>query len=460
MDKLLHGVVIIAICCAGCGAPGPSSGAGEVFSAGIEGFNVIMISLDTLRADHLGSYGLNRAVSPFMDRFSWRCFVFADVMAQSSSTMHSHRSLFTSTYTRKAIGHLPAPDETMAGILKASGRRTAAFADGGMMSKNYGLSPGFDLYDSRLRLFKRISAASRDWLEEFSREPFFLFMHTYEIHAPYDPPSPYDRIFQTRTDPQHLEQIKALSANIYSCDFARASGEFTAIIENLYDGGIRYTDMLLERFFRYLHDRGILENRIVILISDHGESLGERAIFGHNRLYQVQLQVPLLIYVPRSAGRIVAGSFQNIDILPTVMSMLNIDPGDRRLEGTDLTPWMLGKVPPEYGRFRMSEVKKKALHGPDNWKYILAEDGSKDELYHLSDDPYEKHNLLDRHSEISDRMRKIIARKNEVDPAEIRTFVTNKADFVLKRTTSRDKKSYNERRKALERELRKLGYID
>jgi len=166
--------------------------------------NIILISLDTLRADHLGTYGYHRNTSPFIDAFAKESIVFDNAVVQAPNTLPSHMSIMTSLYpsfhgTKESKSRLDDEHITLAELLKEKGYQTAAFVDGGFVSATFGFDQGFDIYNDQGRRIVQILPKVKKWLDENMSTPFFLFIHCFDIHSPYNPPPPYDRIFHDFT---------------------------------------------------------------------------------------------------------------------------------------------------------------------------------------------------------------------------------------------------------------------
>jgi arylsulfatase A-like enzyme len=153
--------------------------------------NVILISLDTLRADHLGLYGYSRATSPHLDSLARESVVFDSAIAQSSTTSASHRALFQS----KLASQTTPRGRALATVLEESGYRTAGFTGAGNVSAKIGFGIGFDIYEGDREGFSRSFPKAEGWLREQGDAPFFLFLHTYDPHLPYDPPAPHSTLF-------------------------------------------------------------------------------------------------------------------------------------------------------------------------------------------------------------------------------------------------------------------------
>ena len=292
--------------------------------------NIILISLDTLRADHLGCYGYDKETSPNIDRFAKESVLFERCIAPSSWTTPSHASLFTglqlSQHEAGGLKGWRLGDRftTMAELAQDNGYLTAAFTEGLAVGGGFGFHQGFDRYsDGTLRhplppgTAEIIFGDAQKWLTEYRRFPFFLFVHTYELHAPYQPPPPFLERFIMGTETSIVPSLETLS------DEKRR--EAVA----LYDGEIAYTDHVFGQFIEELRSSGILEQSVVILFSDHGEEFWEHDNITHGfTLYDEMLHVPLLIRLP--GGEQPTGRIQRpvslTDLFDTVLELLQLDP--------------------------------------------------------------------------------------------------------------------------------------
>ena len=276
--------------------------------------NVILISLDTLRPDHLGVYGYSRDTSPTLDLLSQQSFVFERALAPAPNTPPSQMSMMTSLYPVQhgftGLNDRLAPQfATLAERMQAIGFRTAGFVDGGYLRARFGFNRGFDVYDQSGGGFASILPLATNWLEARGDEPFFLFLHTYDIHAPYVSrpgfrgmfiDQPYGGSFVPTVD----NMRKAFEKKIQLDD---ADMRY---ITSLYDQGIRYTDTRLGVFIRYLMDQGYLDDTALIITSDHGEEFGEHGSTLHWQVFfQPNLRIPLIIpnarrHKPRDSYRL------------------------------------------------------------------------------------------------------------------------------------------------------------
>ncbi len=248
-----------------------------------------------------------------------------DVLAQNPATILSHRAIFTGLYVHQQSRDLHRLHSTLAGRLAQAGYATAAFTDGGLMNAKFGNNPGFGSYNDEAGGAAAVFRRGLDWIDSNPIKPFFVFLHTYDIHYPYTPPAPFDNMFLPAGDsPYHLG---ADHGKGYWNKLSLERDEFVWISRR-YDGGIRSTDQEVMRLLSELKDRGLMENTTVVVLSDHGESLGERQYVGHHDLYDVQLQVPLLIMAPGWNPRVVDGAFETVDILPTILDLVSVPRND------------------------------------------------------------------------------------------------------------------------------------
>jgi arylsulfatase A-like enzyme len=310
---------------------------------------IILISLDTLRADHLGIYGYHRNTSPYIDAFAKESILFESAVVQSPWTLPSHMSIMTSLYPSShgvLVRNNRLADEhvTLAELLREGGYQTAAFADGAFMKGNYGFKQGFDIYDGDKWIgIARILPKAKKWLEENRSDPFFLFIHCYDIHDPYAPPPPYDTIFHDFT---YTGNFIPTTKNMQAAAWRglEVTDEDLRHIKALYDGGIRYTDEKIGEFLSYLQEAGLKDNSLIIITSDHGEEFKEHGSFLHWKLYfRPNLHVPLIMHIPNYAKKEIKinGLVQSIDILPTILDIAHLPP-HLKAQGRSLLPLIKG----------------------------------------------------------------------------------------------------------------------
>ena len=302
------------------------------------GCNVLLISIDTLRADHVGAYGYERSTTPNLDSLASGAILFENAISQAPSTLPSHTSMLTSLYPSEhgaeIWSYLGGSKTTLAEILKSRSYSTAAFVSGSQLNKSYNLGQGFDTYDdsSMEKNAGNVTALSLDWLSEHYKEKFFLLVHLFDPHHPYSPPEGYN-VFDTFNDTKSvvwnasslsIEDSTGLLLGIRSGRVNITEKELEHLI-SLYDGEIRHADynagILLDRVGKL----GIANRTIIIIVSDHGEEFKDHGGMLHSHtLYNELLRVPLIIKVPGMPAARIGGQARLIDIMPTVLDALGI----------------------------------------------------------------------------------------------------------------------------------------
>ena len=392
---------------------------------------IVLVSVDTLRPDHLGSYGYERETSPAIDALAKEGALFVNSYAPSPWTLPSHVSLLTSLngvrhqvyYEEDRIN----PDQTtLAEILRSKGYMTTAFTDGGFLSRVYGFGKGFDAYyestggvqstDSAMRIWRPAS----EWLDNNRDKDFFLFLHTYQPHNPYVCPRPYATMFLGENPSR-----TSINLNGYLGGHA---GRFRELPENerreiigLYDGEIRYTDEALVRpLIAKLKELGLYDAALIILTSDHGEEFFEHHGWTHGHaLYEEALRIPLVMKFP--GGRFQGTRWESIvrliDIMPTILEEFGISVARSTLDGKSLFPILRGKEREDRtfladigDNILKSHIGRKIAMNSGKDKLILNRPYTlKDrtffisppprvpaiELYDLAADPQEKKNIVD-----------------------------------------------------------------
>lgn len=423
--------------------------------------NVILIGIDTLRADHLGSYGYSRDTSPNIDRFASESILFENAIAQAVWTTPSFMSIMTALYpsVHKLQKHPETPklDEsvvTLAQVLRANGYRTASFNGGAYVSKEFGFDRGFDVYNSPPRdkiktiQVKTINDAALNWLSDNRDQKFFLFFHTYTVHTPYTPPASYGyKFFPTYNkttdkkyvlDKEYLNAIRAGKETITDDEIRKSIA--------LYDGEINYVDDEVGRLLKALDHLGVSDNTVVIFTSDHGDEFLEHGSVGHaSTAYQELIHVPLIIRFPGIENSRIKNLVQSIDIMPTILDALNIT-GPPQVQGVSLLPLIIEQknVNPYAYNEGGQNGEIKAIIGEDlKWKYILNVENKHEELYDLENDPSEQNNLIDERPEIAENLREELSKRIEENGRLAESYFTSAAELE------------NETKEA----LKALGYI-
>jgi arylsulfatase A-like enzyme/Tfp pilus assembly protein PilF len=361
-----------------------------------KGLNLVIITLDTTRADHIGAYGYPAAQTPNLDSLAARGILFENCYSPVPVTLPAHCSLFTGKYP---LGHrvrdngtfvLDESERTLAEQLKAQGYQTHAFIAAFVLLSKFGLNQGFDFYDDSLNPGQMLSnfdaeikadqvyAKFHQWFQARKNpgEKFFTWIHFYDAHTPYDPPEAYKKKFGDQP-------------------------------EELYNGEVAYVDFYLGKIIADLEDAGLLDRTLVVVAGDHGEAFGEHLEFGHSLFcYEMNLRVPLVFFTPRWStkehkelrGLRVTNRVNLVDIMPTLLELLEQKiPED--LQGTSFVPLLAG------GKEKTERTfYAETMHGHEElgwapltaiiyrqYKYISLPEP---ELYDLTVDKQEKNNLF------------------------------------------------------------------
>jgi len=388
------------------------------------GTNVLLITVDTLRADHIGAYGFKQAATPTIDTLARDGVLFERAYSQVPLTLASHTSLLTGTYpfhngVQDFTGQPLSPDiRTVAQSLKANGYDTAAVVSSYVLDRSWGLDRGFDLYYDVFKgnsflendpgLVERKAGASVDealkWLRAPHRKPFFLWLHLYDPHSGYDPPEPYHARFA----------------------------------DSLYDGEIAYADSQLARLMTYLKQHALYDRMLIVFASDHGESLGDHGEKEHGFfVYHSTLHVPLVVKPP--AGSQVRAHHETrpvpiMAIAPTILESLGLrDPIEQQFETGSLLSAKSGAAePPVYSEsfYSFSSFGWAPLRtvNTSTYQYIEA---PKPELYDLRNDPAETTNLIANQkataSVLAQQMKDLIARYAPKSPSANSSQLTPEA---------------------------------
>jgi arylsulfatase A-like enzyme len=328
-----------------------------VYTKGRDLRNIILISIDTLRPDHLSCYGYKRKTSPSIDALAQDSVLFEETYASSPWTLPSHVSLFTSLsgishQVYKSRDRIDPAQTMLTEVLRKNNFFCSAFTGSGYLSSVYGFSKGFDVYGESEGLLTLVnsaelmSQAASKWLGRNADKSFFLFLHTYQVHQPYSCPPPYNTMFLGEKPRwQKINLMNYLGG--LSGVFKRLPQEDRQNIIGLYDGEISYVDdMLIKPLIEKLKELRLYDRTMIVLTGDHGEEFFEHGSWMHGQnLYEEALRVPLIIKFPRSKyrGKRISSLVRLIDVMPTVLDELAIDAKNLNVEGKSLIPVIRGK---------------------------------------------------------------------------------------------------------------------
>ncbi|MFB0562462.1 MAG: sulfatase [Candidatus Lokiarchaeia archaeon] len=397
--------------------------------------NIILISIDALRADHLSCYGYHRNTSPNIDRLASQGVLFKTAFSQATWTLPSHASIFLSQYVwRHKVDcrekRLDNSFTLLAEILKDRNYTTCAFVSGGFLLSRFGFDQGFEIYDDRIpgrRGRYEISSYINkllSWLESVKSRKFFLFIHTCNVHAPYNPPSPYSDLYTK----EHYERIKTSKGiRLKKLNASKLTLEEIDYIIAVYDAGINYVDEQLGKIFEKLDQLSIDDNTIIILTADHGEAFGEHGTLSHgHKPYIEEVHVPLIMKGPRIPTNIIYENYvQHIDIVPTILEILNIRQR-KKMQGRSLLALMKNcEIKGDFKTYSFGQAGKKpqirfsmSLRTKE-WTYIMNQ-RRPDELYDRINDPKEQNNIIEKRPLIAKKLKKeledFIALTSEAEP--------------------------------------------
>jgi choline-sulfatase len=375
----------------------PENTPGEA-PATLRSLNVVLVTIDTLRPDHVHCYGYQDVKTPTLDALAHRGVLFEQAVAQAPLTSPSHASIFTGEYptvhhVRDTGGFvLPSSSLTLAEILQKQGWDTAAFIGAAVLKKNFGFNQGFAVYNDQMpkpgpseqfladpeRPAKEVIDPAIHWLNAQAGEPFFLWVHLYDPHMPYNPPSPFREQYKTHP----------------------------------YDGEIAYADQQLGRLIDVVGKKAP-KNTIIAVLSDHGESLGEHGEYTHGVfVYDSTLRIVFMMSGPGiPAGMRIRRQVRSIDFLPTLLELIG-GKAPHQVQGASLVPAFSGKLVSTgtsyaetlYPKINMGWSELRAIR-TDHWKYIRA---PKPELYDLTRDPAETTNVIQQHPMERERFEAIL----------------------------------------------------
>lgn len=446
--------------------------------------NLILISLDTLRADHLGCYGYRRGTSPNLDAFAARSVRFSDCLSASGHTLSSHKSLLSGRdpsafleqfASRSASKDSQAPNISayeqafrgwpspgLARRLKTERFSTRAYTDGGFVDARYGFGEGFDEFRAARIGLAGHRAEAEPRLRAAGNDRLFVFLHCYDVHCPYDPPASYLKAFEQACAGPLSFKGKCGKTYFNALDL---STDDKAHIARHYDAGILHVDHEFGQLIATLRASGRLEDTMIVVTSDHGESLGERKFVGHGELYQNQLQVPLMIYLPGVAPGVVDAPVAGIDLLPTILDVL-LDKRPEGLDGRSLKGLILGaangkaagiakefrarqrfaSVTVDEGGVDLTQLRKAAVVDAAGLKLIYDPSSGQGELYDLTADPSESRKISGTRPADEARLKKVLEARESASLKKIGSVVPALKEEGLT----------EEQRE----QLRSLGYID
>jgi arylsulfatase A-like enzyme len=391
--------------------------------------NILLVAIDSLRADHLSCYGYHRHTSPHLDRFAQGGTLFENTFSAHVPTTSAYASMLTGrdcfgtqVVALRHQGGLRKEVKTLAEVLKDEGYNTTCVGFSGNPS-----SRGFDKYldfpgwgswnEGRSPKAENLNKVTIPEINRLAKsdKPFFLFLRHMDPHAPYLPPAPYERMFYhgNETDPKNKSMEPVMDFKPFRDFFASwmppGITDKNYVIAQ-YDGAIAYMDACIQTIFTALEVHGVLDETIIVVNGDHGETLYEHECwFDHHGMYDNVLHVPLIIRYPGKvpAGKRVKGFNQHKDLMPTLLELANIKAKGLKFDGRSLMQLVRGEVASFESEFYITECTWMRKHGwrTPQWKLMIALEPDfhfkpEIELYNLIEDPEENNNLAQKHPEV------------------------------------------------------------
>jgi len=443
---------------------------------------IILIVIDTLRADHLGCYGYFRNTSPNIDNLAREGVLFEDFHASAVATGPGFTSIFTGLFpiqhkfylTPYNLPNMINFDDdipTLPEMIWENGDYTTAAFDNliNLRSHMKQFVRGFEYYvnPTKTALWKHhflvggeINKRLLPWIKEHKEEDFFIFVHYWDPHCPYNQPEEFRNIFHHEKG--NLSDLKVVKApagyeyvpgwgkvgEIWEGDTREKEEEGDLLIKylttsertiDLYDGEIRYTDYLIGEIVSTLKEEKIYKETVIFITADHGEQLGQHGIYGHSGLHEANIKIPLIICggdIP--SGKRISGYAQHTDIVPTILDLINAKYRPSNLVGRSLLPVIEGKEELGYKIF-VEQLGQRAILEKE-WKYIWHMDG-KEELYNIKEDPCEVINLVGKEAKKQFNLRRKLEDwiqknlRNNLDPMIENMKLAEKASKEYSYTT-------------------------
>ena len=394
--------------------------------------NVLLIGIETLRADHVGCLGCKRDTTPTLDRLAREGVLCTRTMSASGWTLPSVMSVMTSLYPGSHKVHtyenkLASEVTTLAEVLKTGGYTTVGFVSNPTIDGQYGFSDGFDLYDDftvqldfgmdifgehdkviedkhLARTSEPVTRVAKKWLERKPAEPFFMFVFYFDPHYDYMPPAPFDTLF----DPNYKGDMDGHGIVDEPRHSQRPADRDLQHLQALYDGEIRYTDTYVAKLLQTFAEGGLLENTLIVVFGDHGEEFYEHGKTGHERtLYNEIVRVPLILWQP---GRLPAGKRMDaltslVDVMPTILDYASL-PYEGPMQGYSLRPLVEGKADKLHDTVWAELNYHTHVRAVMNEHYKLVRDLDQNawELYQQDRDPGEHDSLSEQPSAANIRL--------------------------------------------------------
>lgn len=445
--------------------------------------NIVLISVDTVRPDHLSTYGYNRLTDPNLRKLADKATVYKNAFTMIPQTYPSFAMLFTGkSPLRTGVFSNPSPQnadrgqlflntkplgdetETLASILKMNGYKTAGFVTSGILHEDFtGLSHGFDSYQvfdqydinawkQNREGYDDFIDKSSEWFSNNKHQKFFYWIHLMDPHSPYYPPDDVRCLFQSDENCQIISnrpfnEINSFESPHYACSKEPATEGVIARYEALYDAEILSSDRQMGKILAALKKNNLMENTLIIYYGDHGESFDHQYYFAHGEsLYDSTIRIPLVIYNPlQQLKKTVMTPITNVDILPTILDLVHIPYTKSQFDGKSLvsktpSPQTVSNTDNVTYFSNYNLTKFAVMKG--QFKYIVSlpdaclYQGYRKELYNLAFDPDEQHNLYGTDADTEAELEALV--QTYLSEMKVKTVpeVQEKRDTVLEELKS------------------------
>jgi arylsulfatase A-like enzyme len=417
---------------------------------------IIIIDIDTLRADHLGCYGYHRDTSPAIDAFAQESVLFERAFSQAPNTPPSQTSILSGLYPSshgmiEDEDRVPEEVVTLAEALSSHGFVTAGFHDGGYMSATFNIDQGFDRYESSQgKGLANSGPKIMRWISEHAEDNFLLLIHTYDTHTPYAPPEEYRGLFLDGLAPPNpgfeptTDVMEAIRLSVWTDEPRKLEDNDLEYARALYDAGIRYVDTWVGGFLQRVRELGLDQRATIVFISDHGEEFQEHGSVLHEKLYSTVTRIPFMIRLPGgSPAHRVTEVVETIDLMPTLLDLVGA-PHPEKLQGSSLAPLLAGGPQTEgmaFGESPFFGHRRFAATG--SHQLLLTKRNGETELYDFVDDPRQQTDIASTEPGMTQRL------TSEIMEWEER----------VARTVFETEEGGGELDPETEQQLRELGYI-
>ena len=369
--------------------------------------SIVLITIDTLRSDHLPCYGYRNKIAPNICKLAKSSILFTNAISQSSWTLPAHASILTGVYShqhkaesfykRDKIQMISTEYEYLPELLRQNGYSTAGFVSAFYVGPEFGFDRGFESFNtinagSKMITSRRITDNAITWIEK-TDDKFFLWLHYYDPHHKFRYHKMSDKIYTRQVDEKTNLKYKGWNVHPYNKKFFEKNREkYTT----LYDGEIFFVDYFIQQIIDTLSKSGKMEDTILVITSDHGESFNEHGLVGHdNQLYANLINVPLIIHIPGARPRRINKIVETKDIMPTILESIGLEKPSYIQENSlfNARDFAFSEI---YNRNKNKRISLVS----DRYKLIYTYNDEVIELYDLKEDPGENHNIAEENKDI------------------------------------------------------------